>query len=90
MKNELEIEEEGTVAIAYLKSTEERIINALKQEANYSMKEVTEQMIVKIIENEKRNIVDQNIPQAIAERMMSLLNVIEQRLLHNIGNLAAK
>lgn len=90
MDNELEIEEEGTVAIAYLKSTEERIVSELKQAANYSMNEVTKEMIIKIIKNEKKAVIDQNTPKAIADRMMSLLSVIEQRLLHNVKNLSTK
>ena len=90
MDNELETEEEGTVAIAYLKSTEERIVSELKQQANYSMNEVTTEMIIKIIKNEKQAVVDQHTPKAIAERMMNLLSVIEQRLLHNVKKLSTK
>lgn len=90
MDNELEIEEEGTVAIAYLKSTEERIVSELKQEANYSMNEVTKEMVIQIIKNEKKAVVDQNTPKAIADRMMNLLSVIEQRLLNNVKNLSTK
>ena len=90
MDNELEIEDEGTVAIAYLKSTEDRIVNELKQAANYSMNEVTKEMIINIIKNEKKAVVDQNSPKAIADRMINLLSVIEQRLLNNISNLPTK
>lgn len=86
MSNELEIEDEGTVATAYLKSTEDRIVNELKQAANYSMHEVTEEMVMQFMENERINVIELNTPKAIADQLMSLLNIIEQRLLHNISN----
>ncbi len=90
MNNELEREEEGTVAIAYLKTTEDRIVNALKQEANYSMIEITEEMIAKLIEKEKISIIEQNTPKEIAKSLMDLLNIIEQRLLHNMEKLSSR
>ena len=90
MDNELELEEEGTVAIAYLKSTEDRIVSELKQEANYSMIEVTEEMIVNFIKKEKTNIIEQNTPKEIAEQLMALLNIIEQRLLPNLEKLSSR
>ena len=90
MDNELVLEDEGTVAIAYLKTTEDRIVSELKQEANYSMIEVTEEMITGFIEKEKKKIIEQNTPKEIAEHLIALLNIIEQRLLHNQRKLSPK
>ena len=71
-----------TMNFAYLKSTEKRIVNELMCKANYSTKEITEEMVIETIKNEKMNFINQNAPKAITESIVNLLNIIEKRLLH--------
>ncbi len=73
----------GTVEIAYLRTTEQRIISGLYGEAEYNRKAINEKLIAAKIEKERKCVTDSGSPKVIKDGMINLLSVIKERLMVN-------
>ena len=73
-------EEENTIVIAYLDTTEQRISSELLVEAKYEKKAINEELISTKIEKERKLIANNGSPSAVQNSMIGMLNIINERL----------
>lgn len=85
MNDQAEQNEEGTIATAYLRTTEQRIVTELVQEAEYMNKEISANLISEKMNAERAKIIEEGIHEAIKEGLMSMLYLIEERVKNKLG-----
>ena len=85
MNDQAEKKEEGTIATAYLRTTEQRIVTELVQEAEYMNKKINANMISEKMKAERAKIIEEGIHEAIKEGLMSMLYLIEERVKNKLG-----